>query len=155
MVFELNIDNDIYFDVFIIVAGLFSVTHFLGHVLETDILIDEKYYPPVLKVLFVYIIIPLISIYTLILYAYFVRLIILREFPINILGHLVVWYGLISVILLFFINRIKSVNAYTEKFYKFFPVAIMLPLAMLFAAVVNRIADRDLGIWKYDLYFLF
>ncbi|MEA3424238.1 MAG: DUF4153 domain-containing protein [Bacillota bacterium] len=147
--FELNFDNDIYFDLFIVIAGLFSVTHFLGSVLPIEKDIDNEYYPPVWRILFVYIVLPLLSVYTAILYAYFVRLLIIKEFPINILGHLVVWYGLISVIILFFINRIKSNNAYTQLFYKYFPVAIMLPLAMLFVAIGSRIAEFGLTPPRY------
>ena len=147
--FELNFDNDIYFDIFIIIAGLFSVTHFLGSVLPIEKDMDNDYYPPVWRILFVYIVLPLLSVYTVILYAYFVRLLIVKEFPINMLGHLVVWYGLISVIILFFINRIESNNAYTQMFYKYFPAVIILPLAMLFVAIGNRIADFGLTPSRY------
>ncbi len=147
--FELDFDNDIYFDMFIIIAGLFSVTHFLGSVLPIGKDIDSEYYPPVWKILFIYIVAPLLSIYTVILYAYFVRLLVIKEFPINMLGHLVVWYGLISVIILFFINRIRLDSIYTKAFYKYFPVAIMLPLAMLFTAIGSRIADFGLTPSRY------
>jgi|LGVF01.1.fsa_nt_gb hypothetical protein len=147
--FELNFDNDIYFDMFIIIAGLFAVTHFLGSVLPIEKDMDNDYYPPVWRILFVYIVLPLLSVYTVILYAYFVRLLIVKEFPINMLGHLVVWYGLISVIILFFINRIESNNAYTQMFYKYFPAVIMLPLAMLFVAIGSRIADFGLTPPRY------
>lgn len=139
--FELNINNDIYFDVFIIIGGLFSVTYFLGNVPKIDLDLDDDYYPQVLKILFLYIVTPLISIYTLILYSYFIRILIMREFPINILSHLVVWYGFIGVVLMFFIRKIQDTNEFTKKFYKYFPVAILIPLLMLFAAIGSRILD--------------
>jgi hypothetical protein len=147
--FELNIDNDIHLDTFIIIAGLFAVTHYLGHVPDVEEGVSEEYYPPVLRVLFIYIIVPLLSVYTVILYAYFVRLILQREFPINMLGHLVVWYGLISVIILFFINRIRTSNAFIEKFYNWFPIIILIPLGMLFAAIISRIADFGITPARY------
>jgi hypothetical protein len=146
--FEVNIDNTIHFDLFIIIAGLFSVTHFLSRIPSVDEEL-ETYYPPVLKGLFIYIIIPLISIYTVILYAYFIRLILLREFPINMLGHLVVWYGLISVIILFFVNQIKDENLLVGRFYKWMPIAIAIPLGMLFAAIGSRIADFGMTPSRY------
>ncbi|MBN2260579.1 MAG: DUF4153 domain-containing protein [Clostridiales bacterium] len=139
--FELNFNSDIYLDIYITVAGLFAITHFLGNLPQIEQDIEDDYFPPVWRILFIYIVLPLLSMYTVILYAYFIRLLILREFPINILGHLVVWYGLISVFILFFINRIKSSNLYAEKFYRFFPIVIMLPLAMLFMAIGSRIID--------------
>lgn len=139
--FEVNIDNDIHMDIFILIAGLFSVTHFLAHVPTEEEPVTEDYYPPVLRVLFIYIVVPLLSVYTMILYAYFIRLIMLREFPINMLGHLVVWYGLVSVVILFFLNRIRESKQFLALFYRWFPLVILVPLGMLFAAILSRIGD--------------
>jgi len=139
--FELSINNDIYFDVFIMIAGLFSVTYFLGNVPKIDWELEDDYYPQVLKILFLYIVSPLMSVYTLILYSYFIRILIMREFPINILSNLVVWYGLLGVMLMFFIRKIKDSNEFTKKFYKYFPIAIMIPILMMFTAIGSRILD--------------
>jgi hypothetical protein len=147
--FELDFSNEIYFDIFIIIFGLFSVTHFLSNLLPIDEDIDNEYYPTIWKILFIYIITPLLSIYTIILYAYFIRLVIIKEFPINMLGNLVVWYGLLSVIILFFINRIKKSNEYIKGFYKYFPVIIILPLVMLFVAIGGRISDFGITPSRY------
>jgi len=139
--FELNLNHRIYLDVYLITVGFFAVPHFLGNLKGIDEEMDPGYYPQVWAVLFSYIVVPLLSIYTAILYAYFIRLVILREFPINILTHLVVWYGIIGVVVLFFVEKLRERNDYLKRFYQIFPKAILLPLGMLFTAIFSRIAD--------------
>jgi len=59
------------------------------------------------------------------------------------------WYALLSVIVLFFINRIKSENKILEYFYDYFPIAILVPLVMLFVAIGKRIADFSVTPLRY------
>ena len=155
--FELNINNDIYLDIFILISTIFSITYFLARLPENNEKMKATMYPKVLEKLNFYIIIPLIIIYTLILYSYFIKIIMIKEFPINLLSHLVLWYGFISVLVLFFINQIKDQNKYISIFYKCFPVIFKVPLIMMFLAIFKRIADFSitppryyvvvLGIW--------
>jgi hypothetical protein len=147
--FELSIDNKLYLDVFILIASLFSVTYFFARLPKADDEMEIFMYPNVLKGLINYIIIPLIIVYTGILYLYFGRIVMLQTFPINLLSHLVMWYALISVIVLFFINRIKDQNKILDHFYSYFPIAILVPLIMLFLAIGKRIADYSVTPLRY------
>ena len=147
--FELSINQEIYFDVFIIICGLFSITYFFAILPKSKNIIELIEYPFVLKKLLFFIIIPLLTIYTMILYLYFGRIIILKEFPINLLGHLVLWYGFISTIAMFFINKVNQENKFIMKFYKYFPVAIMVPLFMLFLAIFKRISNYSITPPRY------
>jgi len=139
--FELNINNDIYLDIFILISTIFSITYFLARLPENNEKMKATMYPKVLEKLNFYIIIPLIIIYTLILYSYFIKIIMIKEFPINLLSHLVLWYGFISVLVLFFINKIKNKTKFINIFYKYFPVIFMVPLIMMFLVIFRRIAD--------------
>jgi len=147
--FELSLNEDLYLDVFISIATLFSVTYFFARLPKPDEEMELFMYPKVLKGLINYIIIPLITVYTGILYLYFVRIVLLKTFPINLLSHLVMWYALISVIVLFFINKIKDENRIFEYFYTYFPIAILVPLMMLFVAIGKRIADYSVTPLRY------
>ncbi|MEA1975688.1 MAG: DUF4153 domain-containing protein, partial [Bacillota bacterium] len=147
--FELSIIKEVYFDVFIVIVGLFSITYFFAILPKSKNIIELIEYPFVLKKLLFFIIIPLLIIYTMILYLYFGRIIILKEFPINLLGHLVLWYGFISVITLFFINKVNQESEFIMKFYKIFPVVIMVPLFMLFLAIFKRISNYSITPSRY------
>lgn len=147
--FELSINSDLYFDVYIIIGALFSVTYFFARLPRQEEEMEIFMYPNVLKGLINYIIIPLIIVYTGILYMYFIRIILLKTFPINLLSHLVMWYALISVVVLFFINKIKNENKILQVFYKFFPLAILVPLVMLFLAIGKRVADFSVTPLRY------
>jgi len=147
--FELSINNDLYLDVFILIASLFSVTYFFARLPKPDDEMEVFMYPNVLKGLINYIIIPLITVYTGILYLYFGRIVMLQRFPINLLSHLVMWYALISVIVLFFINKIKDQNKILDYFYSYFPIAILVPLMMLFLAIGKRIANFSVTPLRY------
>src|SRR6056297_38883 len=155
--FELSINNKIYIDLFISIVGLFSINYFLSIIPEISKKYDIKNFPVVFKKLFFYIGVPLILVYLVILYFYFVRIISLTIFSINMVSHLVMWYGFIATIVLFFIYRIKDINKYISKFYQYFPYLMIVPLGMLFLAIGRRIynfgitPDRYyvviLGIW--------
>ncbi|MBN2222149.1 MAG: DUF4153 domain-containing protein, partial [Vallitaleaceae bacterium] len=77
--FEMNFNSDIYADVAVAVSGFFGLTFFLG---KQKIVFEEEaeedmQYPNLFRVLFSGIVIPLLLIYSFILYAYFLRLLLL------------------------------------------------------------------------------
>jgi len=137
--FELSINHKIYMDFYISVVGLFSVNYFLSIIPEVKREYKIKNYPVVFKKLFFYIGIPLILIYLVILYLYFIKIFSGAKFPINMVGHLVMWYGFITTLVMFFIYKIKEENKYISKFYKYFPYLMIIPLGMLFLAIGKRI----------------
>lgn len=147
--FELSIDSEIYFDIFIIIASMFSVTYFLSKLPETGHVYDTFMFPVILRKLIQMIIVPLIIVYTIILYLYFGRVILLRIFPINLLSHLVMWYGLVSIVILFFINKVKDEHKLLSVFYKLFPIAIILPVIMLFVAISRRVMAYSITPERY------
>lgn len=147
--FELSISSEFYVDIFIILWEFLAVVYFVGLFPKYTDKYTVEDYPELLKVLFGYIITPLLIAYTVILYLYFVRVILLKQFPINLLSHLVLWYGVISVIVLFYIRKIKDQYRLTQLFYRYFPVAIMVPLGMLFLAIGKRIYDYDITPPRY------
>lgn len=137
--FDLNWSSNIYYDLWIIIAGAFGVTHFLGNVPEMSHEMQVDTYSKIFKGLFLYILIPIISIYTLILYAYFVRILVSFELPEGIIGNLVLWYALVSVFTLFFTQDLKSEVAWLPKYFKTYIPLMVVPMLMLFVAIGIRI----------------
>lgn len=137
--FDVNWSSKIYFDLWLMIAGAFGVTHFLGNVPEMNHEMQTDSYSKIFKGLFLYILIPIISIYTLILYAYFVRIIFSLELPEGIIGNLVLWYALVSVFTLFFTQDLKNEITWLDRYFKYYIPAMSIPLLMLFIAIGIRI----------------
>ena len=137
--FDLSWSSNIYFDVWIIIAGAFGVTHFLGNVPEMSHEMQTETYSKIFKGLFLYILIPIISIYTLILYAYFVRILVSLELPEGIIGNLVLWYALVSVFTLFFTQDLRKEISWLSKYFKTYIPLMVVPMLMLFIAIGIRI----------------
>ena len=147
--FSINWPDEIYLDLFIVVSSAFAVTHFLGSIPEIDKDIEVKDYSKIFKSLFLFIILPIISVYTVILYAYFVKILFGFKLPEGIIGNLVLWYALVSVTTLFFIRDLKSEVPWLSKFFKFYIPLMVVPLTMLFIAIGIRINGYGLTMPRY------
>lgn len=147
--FDLHIDHEIYFDLLFVAIGIFGVTHFLGKVPQIDEEMQVESFPIVFKVLIVSIMMPLITAYTVVLYAYFAKMLISWEWPEGLVGQLVVWYGLISIIILFSIQDLGENSHWITTFKRFFPFAFILPLIMMFCAIGIRISQNGWTLPRY------
>ena len=162
-----KISSNSYYYTFLIVAGIFAPTYFLGGLPTIKNSFTKENYPNIFRVLVFYIVMPLISIYTLILYIYFAKIIILKQWPVGLVSHLVLWYAVISASVLFFISPIYKENSFAKKFMKFFP-KLILPLIMLmffsigirvnaYGITENRYYVIVLSLWVFGvmIYFSF
>ena len=86
-----------------------------------------------------YIVIPLIAIYSAILYAYFLKIIITRSWPQGLVSHLVLWYSVLSVAVIFFITPILDRNRWAYRFKFWFSKLILPILIMMFISIGIRV----------------
>ncbi|MGO1581116.1 MAG: DUF4153 domain-containing protein [Peptoniphilaceae bacterium] len=94
----------------------------------------------VIKVLINYIIIPIFTIYAIILYLYFAKIILIKSIPEGIISNLVLWFCLLSIFLLFITTVIKDIEI-SKIFNKIFPIILLPLLIMLFYAIGIRIYE--------------
>ncbi len=165
--FSANIPGKSYYYTFLIVAGIFAPSMFLAKIPEIDADFSEYKYPKSLKVLLLYIVIPLISIYTIILYIYFGKILITKDWPQGLVSHLVLWYSTVSVAVIFFISPILDEDKWANRFKFWFPKLIIPVLIMMFVSMGIRINEYGitenryfalvLGLWVLGimLYFIF
>lgn len=139
LLFAVLISDKLYFDLWLICAGIFAPVYFLGEIPEYSRAFEPNHYPSVLKVLFVHILIPLLSVYTVILYAYFAKIIITQTWPIGLVAHLVLWFALCSTLLIFILHPLRKQNGIAEWFSKLFPWLILPLIVMMFVAMGKRI----------------
>ncbi len=134
-----TIKSQVYYYTWLLVVFLFGVTYFLAGIPKRNEELSANTYPKLLKILLLYIVMPLISAYTIILYIYFAKIIATWQWPVNIVTHLVLWYSVISVLVLFFITPLKQKNKWAFKFLKLFPKIILPILIMMFISIYIRI----------------
>ncbi len=147
--FNLNFNENIYFDLFIVLAGVFGVTFFLGSFPEINEDVEISSYSKIFKTLFLYIVLPIVSVYTVILYAYFVKILIEFELPQGLIGNLVLWYAMVSALTLFFVRDLKDEVPWLEKFMNVYIPLMIVPLVMLFIAIGIRIDGYGVTMPRY------
>lgn len=139
VLFEVDLDHKLYFDMFLIVAGVVAPAVFLAEVPASHEEMKSFEYSKVLKVLMLYIVMPLIVAYTTILYAYLLRLFITREWPQYMVSHLVVWYGIVAAIVIFLIVPLREAHSWARTFSRLMPFVVAVPFAIMFTAMGIRI----------------
>ncbi|MCD4712288.1 MAG: DUF4153 domain-containing protein [Clostridiales bacterium] len=147
--FNLNFNENIYFDLFIVLAGVFGVTFFLGSFPEINEDVEISSYSKIFKTLFLYIVLPIVSVYTVILYAYFVKILIEFELPQGLIGNLVLWYAMVSALTLFFVRDLKDEVPWLKKFMNVYIPLMIVPLVMLFIAIGIRIDGYGVTMPRY------
>lgn len=137
--FDANINSKIYLYMFFIVVFIFAVSMFLSKIPYKEDSFNHKEYSRSLKVLLLYIVVPLISIYTIILYTYFIKILVTWVWPKGLVSHLVLWYSAISVGVIFLITPLLEENKIANTFKTCFPKLILPIQLMMFISIFQRI----------------
>jgi hypothetical protein len=137
--FSLDISSKIYFDMGLIVIGIFAPVFFLGDIPKASEELTLSCYPKVLKILLLYIVMPLITAYSITLYVYFAKVLITMQWPEGVVSNLVLWYSLISIVVMFAIHPLREGNRWAKSFIQWFPIFVIPLLAMMFVALSIRI----------------
>ena len=112
----------------------FGVSLFLSLLKKPDDNIENYEFPFIFNLLIKFVIIPLITIYTGVLYIYMARVIISMHLPKGLISHLVLWYTVFSVFVIILITPFTQKDKFFENFKKYFPYfSIPLIFASLFA----------------------
>lgn len=133
----INLPNTIYFDNFVFSASIFGVAFFVSRLKEKDENLKDYNLPKIVEVLICYILIPLILIYTAILYLYFVKIIFTLKMPKGIVSHLVLWYTTFSLFIIIMATPITYKNKFAKFYKKYFPL-ISIPLILLALFSINE-----------------
>lgn len=143
------VDSDWYGNYGILVGSIFAPTYYLGSLVQSGDDMINFSYSRVFRVLIAYIVMPLLSIYTLILYLYFLRLPFIGGLPQGEVANLVMWYSVISLMTFFLAAPIKEENLFVQKFLKLMPMAMLVPIGMMFVAIGIRIGAYGITVKRY------
>lgn len=139
----------IYLEVLIVSMVFVAISHFLSTIPANDDDWSYDQYPKVIHILLTMIVIPLILAFTLIIYAYFLRILVTFTWPKGVVGQLVIWFGLAAWMTLFLLDELILTKKWQITWKKFFPYTFILPVVMLFIAIGIRINQHGITQLRY------
>jgi len=128
-----------YYYVWLIIAGVFIPSFFLAGIPTCRQQLDSADYPKLLRILLLYIVMPLITVYTAILYIYFAKIIITLKWPEGLVSNLTLWYSVISAGVIFLVSPLSSVNKWVKTFILWFVKLVLPILVIMFISIGMRI----------------
>ena len=132
-----NLSHTLYIHAFVFSSAVFGVIFFVSRLKEKDESLENYVLPKIVEILICYILIPLILIYTTILYLYFAKIIFTLKMPKGVVSHLVLWYTAFSLFIIIMVTPITFKNKFAKFYKKFFPM-ISVPLILLALFSINE-----------------
>lgn len=132
-----NLSHTLYIHAFVFSSAVFGVIFFVSRLKEKDESLENYALPKIVEILICYILIPLILIYTAILYLYFAKIIFTLKMPKGVVSHLVLWYTAFSLFIIIMVTPITFKNKFAKFYKKFFPM-ISVPLILLALFSINE-----------------
>ncbi|HHY44161.1 MAG TPA: DUF4153 domain-containing protein [Firmicutes bacterium] len=148
--FSLDITYRAYIRIFLAMAVTLAPFLFMAGIPRGTLRGDTADYPKVLRNLVLFVVTPLLSAYTLVLYVYFAKILMTREWPVGLVAHLVLWYSMVGAAILYFTWPVAIDNKWGHVFSAYFPKAVIPLTLMMFASVGIRV--RHYGITENRYY---
>lgn len=150
--FNLHIDHDLYINLWNVIAGLFNTVFFLGGIEDpVEDLNNQHSYPKGLKIFTQYVLLPLVTVYLVILYAYTAKIMALRSLPQGWVTNLILGFsvtGILSLLLVWPLRE-QEENKWIKTFTRFFYFSLVPLITLLFIAIGTRINAYGVTIERY------
>jgi hypothetical protein len=168
--FNININGKRYGQLFIFIAGLLNTIFFLSGIPKNIQSVQEAHdYPKGLKIFTQYVLLPLVTVYLVILYAYTIKIAIAADLPKGWVSNLILAFSVAGIFSLLLIHPIRNFaeNKWINIFSKAYYFSLLPMIVLLFIAIGRRINDygitterymvATLGVWlaAITLYFIF
>jgi hypothetical protein len=141
--FNVEFYNNIYPHLFFVIAGVFNTIFFLAGVPETN---DKEVpltlnYPKGLKKFTQYVLLPLISIYLVILICYEAKILVTLSLPVGWVSNLVLVFAIFGILSFLLVHPIaeETGNLWMRTFNRWFYYLLIPLLGLLFWAILYRI----------------
>jgi hypothetical protein len=155
--FNFNFEWDTYAVLWVWIVGIFTTIIFLANVpIDIRSLDDDQSYPKGLKVFTQYVLIPLSTVYVIILLAYEIKILIAWNLPKGLVSNLILGYavfGILSLLLVYPIRE-QAENKWIKTFARSFYFLLIPLLFLLFVAVGARVFKYGITEFRYFLILL-
>ena len=163
--FGVNIDNKVYANLATVCFVLFTPLYFLANIPDKTAKHDDEIVSnKILKILSLYILTPILAVYTVILYVYLFKIIAAWELPngwVSLLATALGFGGLLVIVLLFPL-RLREENRIAVFLSRYMGLFILPLLVLMSIAIFRRIDDYGITInrcyvlllnfWFYGIY---
>ena len=154
-VFGVELASSSFWAVFVVPGIIFQTWFVLAGVpRDFDALDRMDHFPAGVRAFALWVLIPLICLYFVILTAYFVRVLVLSDWPSGRIGLMVsalAAVGVSSLVLIHPARRQPGASAWIERYARWFWIAVLPAAGMLFAAVWQRLAQYGVTEPRYML----
>lgn len=140
--FNLDVPGETYGHLFFTIAGIFNTVFFLAGVPKIHLEQLTTEYPKGLKAFTQFVLLPLVSIYLIILIAYESKILITMSLPYGWVSILILIYaifGILSFLLIFPISHLED-NKWMKTFNKWFYYFLVPLLGLLYWAITYRLS---------------
>ena len=148
--FGMNIPETAYNYLSVLCFIVFFPLYFLSFLPRIDKNEEEKPvdFPKIYKILGLYILLPILSIYILILYVYLAKIIVTWELPNGWVSWLVSILGIFGYLTISLLHPIylKGENKPAKLFIRYFPVILLPLLILMFVGIMRRFSDYGITI---------
>ena len=149
VLFKIDISNKVYQNLSVLCYVLFAPVYFLSNVPEkAEMCKQDSTFDTFFKILGLYIFLPILVLYTLILYVYLLQIIIKWELPNGWVSTLVSILGLGGFLCMFILYplRLQNDNKFVNILSQYFPMLLMPLLVLMFIGIFRRLGDYGLTI---------
>ncbi|MFB9078539.1 DUF4153 domain-containing protein [Flavobacterium procerum] len=154
--FNVEFYKNIYVHVFLVITGIFNTTFFLSGVPETanndaPLVLN---YPKGLKNFTQYVLLPLISLYLVILLCYETKILVTLSLPVGWVSYLVLVFAIFGILSFLLVHPIagENSNLWMRSFNRWFYFLLIPLLGLLFWAILYRI---NLYGFTHERYYVF
>jgi hypothetical protein len=162
--FKIEIHQKVYEQISVICFVLFAPLYFLTHITEENNMHTQEFtFNQFVRILGLYILLPILLLYCLILYVYLVQIVVKWQLPNGWVSTLVSVLGLGGFLCMFILYplRLSGENKVASLLSKYFPI-ILLPLLVLmsigilrrfedYGVTINRLYVIILNAWLYGI----
>lgn len=156
--FGLDVEEIRYFQLWILLTGLFHPWVFLAGVPDDYDQLDQSTdYPKGLILFAQYILLPLVGLYFLILISYEAKIVFTWNWPRGWVSNLVLWYSVVGIMSLLLLHPLRDRSDRSDRrdqrwvqiFVKSFFWTLVPLVTMLFLAIIRRVSDYGITEPRY------
>jgi hypothetical protein len=151
--FDLSIDGEIYADVWVTILGIFSTLFFLSRLPEKAHAVKTTgEYPKEVRLFSQYVLVPLVTVYFLILYAYTIRILSSLAWPEGQLAWMIIGFSFLGVLTYLALFPLREKETWIRHFGTALFIAMIPQIGMLYWALSFRLFEYG---FTENRYFVF
>lgn len=150
----IKLKEQIYIEIWLFVVFVFAMIFFASKLKKVDENLEEYEIHKIFRFLIYFIVIPMITIYTGILYIYFGKMLITKSWPQGLVSHLILWYTIFSLFIMIMVTPMTKKDLAAKAFKKYFPFVSVPLLILSIVSISKRISQYGVTELRYFIVLL-